>query len=215
MNPHQHRWQGIPVSQGQRRMERCLDCGDVRQLLPTERPGFDREQMWIDEHMNVDPGQASNLAVALAKQQRERDEQIRAAKLHDMVGSHGGIVGYDSRTNLVQTADGSTFSAEALASVNHVSVTDVEKMLKRSLVRNKVVGGPLSAFDALGRERMGPYFDGETPKPRPKVSPDAALKIILDTITSAPDVFKAKGEWLTKITIAISGISDDTENDDE
>lgn len=97
----------------------------------------------------------------------------------ETVGSYGGITAYDVRTQMVKFGDGSTMTLEALALANGITPGELELMLSKALQLNRAAAAPTWTSDD-------------------------ALTLILEEIKHADDPFKTGGEWMTRITNAIS-----------
>jgi hypothetical protein len=163
--------------------------------------------------------------------------EVRSSKFgkRTLVEEHGGIVGYDPRTELITTGDGTSFTVEALMSVNPgISMTDLTYELERvhdeqqktkelqekvkSLTEMTLMGG-VAAEDfakALGKLSTAvadmPSVS-RNPAPPRRWTSDDALTLILEEIKHAPDPMKAAGEWITKMTNAITGIIRDLDDE--
>ncbi|HEY9438756.1 MAG TPA: hypothetical protein VIS29_08905 [Streptomyces sp.] len=157
-----------------------------------------------------------------------------------LIEEHGGIVSYDRRTELITTGDGTSFTVEALMSVNPgISMTnlthELERVERKRLEKNlgeqqeefkkkiealtrmtTISGAGVKDFaEALGKLSTAvadmPSVS-RNPPPRRWTSDDA-LTLILQEIKHAPDPMKAAGEWITKMTNAITGIIRDLDDE--
>lgn len=152
----------------------------------------------------------------------------------DLVADHGGIVGYDARTELITTGDGTSFTLEALTStnprINSVALrTELERkfahkrttaevaeaLTKISGLSSSASAGMVSFAEVLkkfGAEVAGANVSGN---PRKQWTSDDALTLILEEIKHDPDPMRAAGRWITKMTNAITDIVRNLDDDDE
>ena len=163
----------------------------------------------------------------------------------ETVGDEGGVVDYDSATQMITLANGTKVTREALWAANPDMTTQERVKAHRELSRieesklskaktdpaslalkeaARKIAGISSAFDQLGGSVSGNRDDRSSPYARgyeagmiagqqhaPKLGVDDALTLIVETIRHSDDPFTTGGEWLAKVSTAISKVIRDAE----
>lgn len=215
MNPHNHEWR-LVRSAPTGTLRECQICGErQRRVIGSPSWGAESPKTGKLDHLRV-----------LGRSPNER------------VADHGGVVGYDPATAMVTTGSGLKFSFADLARANtSIPLNTLRRALEGVAAESEdeydfeglaeaIRAGAMSAeaaAEALKKMSAAaktaasgypyPYPSVSVNPPKPKKwTSDDALELILEEIKHAPDVMKAAGEWITKVT---NGITDITRNLDE